>query len=68
MTFASLASDPAVLALFDRACAAVCARGSGITTRELSTAHALARALVRGDQEQVETFAAELNIDVGALR
>lgn len=62
-----LASEPAVLATFDRVCALVCASGAGMTLRQLSAASALARALVRGDQEQADTFAAELHIDVEAL-
>lgn len=67
MSLASLASDPAVLACFDRVCALVCADGSGITLRQLSACHAVARALVAGDRERVEELAAELEIDAEAL-
>lgn len=63
-----IASEPAIFATFDRVCAMVCASGAGMTLRQLSTASALARALVRGDEEQADTFAAELEIDVEALR
>lgn len=67
MSLVSLASDPAVLAAFDRACAAVCAARNGITTRQLSAAHALARAVVAKDTQRVEELAAELDIDARAL-
>lgn len=68
MTIATLASDPVVIATFDRIVALVTSRGSGISLRELGTAHALARALFAGEQERVEEFAAELKVDVEALR
>lgn len=68
MTLASLASDPLVLSLFDRACALVTARGQGLTLRELSTAHALAHALVTKDRERTRDLATELGIDPEALR
>lgn len=67
MTIETLASDPAMLACFDRVCTLIAARGKGLTLRELSAASALARAWVAGNQERVEEFAAELKLDAGAL-
>lgn len=64
----SLTSAPTTLALFDRACALVAARGRGLTLRDLSTCSALGRALVSRDEERVQDFTDELGIEVEALR
>lgn len=68
MNLESLASDPAALALFDRVCALVSARGSGLSLKHLSAARALARAMVEGDGDRVQDMALHLGIDVEALR
>lgn len=67
MTLATLASDPAVLACFDRVVALVCAKGSGVTLRQLSACNALARALVARDDDRTRDLATELGIDPEAL-
>ena len=59
----TLTTDPAVLTTFDRVCASVCALGHGITTRQLGTAHALARALQSNDEERTAQLATALGIE-----
>lgn len=63
----SALSDPAMLAAFERACAIVLARGSGIKLRELATASALAEAFVAGDQERMQDMAARRRVSPALL-
>lgn len=68
MSLATLASDPATLACFDRVCHLVTSRGHGITLRQLSACNALARALVARNEARTRDLAHELGIDAEALR
>lgn len=62
-----LASDPVLLATFDRVCDLVMARRSGMTLRQLAQASALARGFVAGDQERIRDMAARLKVDPGEI-
>lgn len=62
-----LASDPTMLACFERITALISARGEGITMRQLSAASALARAWVEKDRERADELAEQLEIDAEAL-
>jgi len=70
MSLTALASDPAVLATFDRVCALVAEKRTGITMRQLGAAHALARELcaTKSDPGKLADHAHALGLDVEALR